>query len=140
MSATSATSGYNVTLAKGGTGTSGTAIAEVVGITGPGYSRNWIDATHLTSDSQAKEFVAGLIDGGEVSVDLNFLPANTTHKLITTDLVDGSKDAYAITWNDASTTTWSFTAGVSGFNPSAPKDDRLSATATFKLSGIITIA
>lgn len=134
MPATAATSGFSTVIKKGAT-----AIAEVAGITGPGISRNAIDATHLNSPSQAKEFIAGLIDAGEVSLDLNWLPSDATHAALFNDLMAGTKDTYSIVWPNAGPTTWTFTALVTAFSPTAPKDDRLSASATLKLSGTISI-
>ena len=98
MAATSATSGFNTVLKKGTT-----ALGEVSDLNGPSESRNWIDATHLTSDNQAKEYVAGLIDSGQVTGTLNFLPGNATQAALRTDMLAGTKDSYSLTFPDAAT-------------------------------------
>ena len=133
MAATSATSGFNTVLKKGTT-----ALGEVSDLNGPSESRNWIDATHLTSDNQAKEYVAGLIDSGQVTGTLNFLPGNATQAALRTDMLAGTKDSYSLTFPDAATTVFSFTAGVAAVAPAAPKDGVLACSFTLQISGIIT--
>lgn len=45
----------------------GTSLTGVTDITPPSASRGTIDVTHLGSADHAKEYAAGLIDGGEMS-------------------------------------------------------------------------
>lgn len=133
MTATAATSGYSCTFKKGSTAT-----AEVTNITGPGMSRNMIDATHLTSPDQVKEYIAGLIDGGQVTLDLNWLPTDATQLAFLTDFLAGTTQSYSIVWSDAGPTTWAFSGKVQAISPTAPKDDRLSATVTIQLTTKVT--
>lgn len=118
------------------------AVAEIVSVTPPQLVRDTIDATHAESTEKWREFIPGLRDGGEVSLEMNFVPdgAGTTKMLATfnSDSVvtcriifpDGDADASPIT-----ATIWSFTGFCTGFAPTAPFDNKMSATATFKLSG-----
>src|SRR5690348_4350861 len=134
MTATIATSGFGtlLQLSDGGGTPVYTSIAEQVQITGPGLSRNWIDATHMESADQAKEFVAGLIDIGDVTVDCNLLPANTTQSGLVTKLqatAASTKFDWRIVWPDfgassftgtvdTSTDTW--TTLAHGWNTAQP--------------------
>ena len=54
-----------------------TTLAEVTNITPPKMSRDTVDATHEESPGAWREFIAGLKDGGDVSLDLNFIPGGT---------------------------------------------------------------
>ncbi len=128
----SATKGAGCLFKKGST-----TIAEVTAINGPGLTRDTFNVTHMESTWQ--DHIAGLPDGGEVSLDLNFLPANTTQTLLHNDLTATSQ-TYNLLFTDAATTTWTMTALVTGMSPAAPVDGKLSATATFKLSGAVTFS
>lgn len=116
-----------------------TTIVEVANITGPGLKRDMLDVTNQDSSSSYREFIAGLKDGGEVSFDINFQPAIATHQAILTDFGDGSSDAYSIVWSDGATTTWTFNAIVSGFEPEAAVDGHLVAHVTLKCTGAPTL-
>ena len=50
-------------------------VAEVTSITPPGMSRDTVDVTHLESPDKFKEYIAGLADGGDASISLNYKPA-----------------------------------------------------------------
>lgn len=112
-----------------------TAIAEVVSVTPPSLSRDAIDATHSQSPEKWREFIPGLRDGGEVTLEVNFIP----NGLGTTQILDtfNSDDRInaRINFPDSPVTTWEFTAFITAFEPDAPFDDKMSASVTFKLSG-----
>ena len=52
--------------------TSFTAVGNVVNITGPNQSRDAIDISTMDSPSKFKEFIPGLLDAGEITVDINY--------------------------------------------------------------------
>ena len=56
-----------------------TTIARVEDLDGPSRSRDSIEATHLRSPKQHKEFMAGLMDGGEVNFTIQFDPRDPSH-------------------------------------------------------------
>src|SRR5687768_227094 len=62
-------------------GTTYEVIANVTNISGPSRSRETIDVTAHDSPDQYMEFIGGLKDGGEVSLDINYDPSETTHDL-----------------------------------------------------------
>lgn len=110
-------------------------IAEVVSITPPQLSRDAIDATHSQSPEKWREFIPGLRDGGEVTLEVNFIPAGIgTTQILNTFNSDDPVNA-RINFPDSPVTTWTFTAFITSFEPDAPFDDKMSATVTFKLSG-----
>ena len=112
-----------------------TTIAEVTSISGPGMTRDTIEVSHMESPSGAKEFVGGMTDAGEVTIEMNFLPANSTQKDFAAELYSGTADSYSIVWADA---TWTFTAFCTGLDPTGGVGTALTATATFKLTGFPT--
>lgn len=115
-----------------------TAIANITNLQGPGLSRNTIDVTAHDSPSKYMEFIGGLIDAGEVSVDVNYNPA--VHDTLVNDLEDDDPRNYQIVFPDPAATTWGIAAVMTGFEPSAPVDDKLAATLTLKVSGKPTIS
>lgn len=115
-----------------------TAIANVTSIEGPGMERETIDVTAHDSANGYMEFVGGLKNGGEVSVELNYDPA--THDALVADLEDTEPRNYQLVFPDPAATTWTFAAILTEFTPEAPYDDKLAASLTFQVSGKPTIA
>jgi hypothetical protein len=66
-----------------------TTIARVVDLDGPTRNRESIEATHLRSPDQHKEFMPGLMDGGEVNFSVQFDPRDASH-----DAATGLEAAY----------------------------------------------
>lgn len=119
-----------------------TTIAEVTGFDGPSVEAAEIEVTSL--QSTAKEFIAGLKDNGEISINLNFVPRNAQHKQLIADITSGEKRNYQIDWNDltgaeTSSTLWTFEAFVKGLPVSASPDAALTGTATLRVTGDVTV-
>lgn len=119
-----------------------TTIAYVTNIEGPGLSADTIDVTSHGSTDGYRQFVQGLKDAGEVSLELNFDPDAATHVNASGGLAyeyeQGTESNYKITFPD--TTVWTFPGIVTGLSPSAPMDGKLSAAVTIKVSGKPTLA
>lgn len=77
------------------------AVAEVRDIGGPEISVDPVNLTSLDSTGAAKEFVAGLVDGGELSMGLVLTKAEYVilHALI----LSRASCNWKITWPDTST-------------------------------------
>ena len=122
----------------------GTTVAEVTDLSPPGLSRDTFELTHHQSPNGWREFGKSLKDGGEVSATINYIPTETTHALATGILGDLSNNTTIATWSivfpDTGATTWTFPGILTGFNPKAPIDDKLSADITIKISGQPTLA
>lgn len=139
--ATSARIGYG-TLFASGNGASPeifTTLGEVTAITPPGWARDTVDATHEQSPGAHREFIAGLADAGEVSMDINFVPGGAaTAALEAEKALTGSSAAInrRITFPDGSYMT--FVGILTAVEPDAPIDDKMSASVTLKVSGVPT--
>ena len=120
-----------------------TTIAEVYDISGPSFALDPIEVTHHTSTDGWREFVGGLLDGGEVTFSINFAPAGATHSYssgLIEDMVDRTVRNFQLIFPDVGATEWEFAALVTAFEPKEPIDDRLSADVTLKISGKPTLA
>lgn len=115
-------------------------IAQVVSIGGPTLTRETIDSTHQASTGRWREFIAGLQDAGEITVELLFDPDNTGHIDLRSDLAVDALHKYRISFPDATPTTVTVDALVTRFEPRAPLDEKLTATVTLKISGAPTWA
>jgi len=107
-------------------------VAELTNISGPSVSVDPIDVTSHDTSDKFREFVAGLKDGGEISVEGNLI-SSTQGNVILSNIASGSVVAVVITFPSGIT----FTAQgfATGFEPGAPHDDKLSFTATIKITG-----
>lgn len=115
------------------------AIAEVTNVGGPGMSMDTVDITSHGSAGGWKEYAGGLLDGGEIKLELNFLPGNTSQQSLSTALSARSKKNFKLVFPDTPATTWSFAAFVTNFEPSAPVDGKLGASVTLKITGQPTL-
>jgi predicted secreted protein len=78
MARTNATRGRNAVFGiEGETPGTYVAVAEVTSIRPPSWSRDAVEATHLTSDDDYKEFIAGIKEAGEAQMTLNWVPSAT---------------------------------------------------------------
>jgi len=114
------------------------AIAEVASITGPNLTRDVVDATNLSSTGGYREFISGFRDGGEVSIELNFTLDGYDDLKI--DLESDSSHNYKIVLPDTGETTFEFTAFITALGVAVPAGDKVTATATFKITGQVTLS
>lgn len=99
------------------------------------------EATHLKSPGRRKEFKAGLIDGGEFTASLNYVPGSATDLLLTNAKVLGTTRKIKIVVPDESGTgaaDWNMI--VSGFVKRYAPDTMtpggvITATAVFRVTG-----
>jgi hypothetical protein len=116
-----------------------TTIANCVSWSGPTTENPEIDVTSLTST--AKEFIGGLIDYGELSLELSFDPNNATHQQLFTDMeaspptVTGWRIQFV---NPTINFYWS--AFVKSFSISGEVDGKISGSLTLRLSGARTVS
>ena len=132
--------GFGVQLKRGDgeEGETFTPLADITNLSGPGLSRETLDVTSHGSPNGWMEFLGGLKDPGEVSVDINYQP--DLHDVLVDDFDDVEPRNYQIVFPDAAATTWTFGAIITGFEPESPYDDKAAASLTFKVTGKPTIS
>lgn len=137
---TNAKIGWGATL-KMGTPTTLTAVAELTKISLPNSQTAEQEATHFASPSRRREFIAGLIDDGTGTFEMNLDPGSTTDAGIRAALSDGIARPYEIQIPTTSG-TWKVTGNfiVKGYERNVPIDDRMTAVMTVRFTGAATEA
>lgn len=107
-------------------------IGEITDISGPELSKDTIDVTSMDSAGW-KEFIASLKDGGEVSLEMNF--TREAYDTLYSDFLSDDLQAYEIVVNDDEGTTINFDGLVTSLGISVPVADKVSSSATIKVSG-----
>jgi predicted secreted protein len=105
-------------------------VAQVTDIQGPGLGADNLDVTAHDSASQWTEGVDGLKSIGEMTLSLIFDPAAASHVSKWTALDSRSYEVFRLTFPDSGSTIYAFRAFVTGFEPTAPVDERLAANVT----------
>ncbi|MEU4386573.1 phage tail tube protein [Promicromonospora sp. NPDC023805] len=118
------------------------AIANVSDLSGPSRSRDAIEVTAHDSPNQYREFVKGLKDGGEVTLTLNYDPANNTHKALDADFEEDALRGYQIVVlpGESDEHTWTINGLITNLSDAFPIDDRMEREVTLKISGKPTLA
>jgi predicted secreted protein len=109
-----------------------TAIGNVTNVSGPEIERETYDVTAHDSVSGWREFIGGLKDGGEVSIEVNYDPRK--HDDLVADFEDAVPRDYKLVFPDG-LGEWALKLILTGFSQEAPVDGQLSAELTFKVSG-----
>ncbi|MFO7905800.1 MAG: phage tail tube protein [Pirellulaceae bacterium] len=113
-----------------------TVIPEIKTFSGPGGSATVIDVTDL--QSAAKEKRMGLQDEGQLTFDINYIPADTEHAALRTARADQAETNFEMVFTDDPETTWAFSAFVTGFSVSGGVDGVVEASVTLEITGAIT--
>lgn len=118
-----------------------TTIANVTSISGPSRERESIETTAHDSADQYREFVPGLKDGGEISLDLNYDPTSETIGALDDDFEDQQVRNYQIVILPGTEDehTWDFAGFLTSLGDEFPHDDKMTRTATVKISGKPTL-
>jgi hypothetical protein len=108
------------------------ALAEVTSVSWPNMARDSVDASHMESPNRYREFIPGMVDPGEMSVEFNFIPGNTSHHNLLMELELPETLSRRIV---KGARTFEFRAFLTGLEMSAAVGDKQTGTATFKLTG-----
>src|SRR5690625_5864085 len=87
-----------------------------------------INVTNMQSPNRRREFIGGLIEGGEITVELNFAPNDSTHQLLVAEQTAGTPSEHKVTFPDGVTLT--VEAIVTSVSWNAPVDDKMSLSFT----------
>ncbi len=99
-----------------------------------GGSASVIDVTDL--DSDAKEKMIGLADEGQVTLTLNYLPADPGQVALEEARLSGELSEFVITMRNG--TVFSFSAAVLSFEKSGGVDAVITGSVTLEVSGLVT--
>lgn len=111
-------------------------IANVTNIGGPERTRETIDVTAHDSPGGWMQFLGGLKDGGEISLDINYDPSESTH-----DLDDDFDDAVPRNYRiiilpeTDDEHTWQIAGIMTNCGDEFPYDDKMARSMTIKVSG-----
>lgn len=121
-------------------------LVELSEVTSVGFPQDEADeheVTHLKSPGRRKEFIQGLIDGGEFTATLNYVPGGATDLLLTAAKETGDTRKAKIIIPDESgtgTADWNMVFSVfvkryapDSMEPNAP----ISATVVFRVTGAV---
>lgn len=142
MSKEYAAKGTQLQMGDGGSPTENfTAIAQVEDINGIALALDTAETTHHAS--AAKEFVATVIDGGEVSLSIVWDPGEATHKNasggLSYQLLQKILRNFKLVFPDVANSVISFAGFVVGFEPEAPVKGALKAKLKIRVSGLPTL-
>src|SRR5690625_7740169 len=87
-------------------GSTFTALGEVVNIEGGSDDTDLIDVTHMQSPNRRREFIGGLIECGEITVELNFAPKVSTHQRLVAEQTAETTSEHKGTFADGVTQTF----------------------------------
>jgi len=131
MAASAAVNGFGAVFAYISSGSTYTDLAEVLSVTPPSISVETIDATHMGSDDGFREYIASLKDGGEVTVNLNYVEASAT--LLQT-LVLAGVETFKVTFPGSSTFVFNGIPTAFAFDD-VVIDDKIAMSLTIKVTG-----
>lgn len=120
-------SGFGTTLS----GSVTSSVSQITSISIPGVSVDDLDVTTMASANAFREFIAGLKDAGELSVELLYEKSAYDAQLAA---VGGAAETWTVTFPDESIFTCSGYIKAAG-QVEAPMDGPMTSSLTIKLSG-----
>lgn len=117
-------------------------ISNVMAVTPPSPTVETIDTTTHSSPGAVREFIAGLIDSGEGSIRINWIPGNAAEVALDAALAARAVEPFRINV-PAETDTRDYIGNcvITGFEKDeVVVDDKMTAVLTVKASGLITKA
>lgn len=106
-------------------------IAEITNVTPPSDTSDTPDATHMQSPNRTREFIDGLADPGEASLEMNLVPGSVSDRYLMAS--KGKRKWCRITFPNG--VQLLFTGIRQGYEKEVPLDDKMTATLTIKVSG-----
>lgn len=115
-------------------------IAEVTSIGGPSMAVDMLDATSHDSPNTFREFKAGVVKAGEITIEGHFIAGDTLGQIaFKTDAQARTSRSCFLVMPVSTTAAWSFTAMVNSLDYTYPYDEKLSFTATITITGKPTL-
>lgn len=109
-------------------------IGEVTNLGGIEMTADTVEMTSHDSADRYREFVQGLRDAGEITIEGNHVPADAGQAEIMTQFNADAAVPATIVFADGS--DWSASVIVTAYKPAdSPVDDKLAFTTTWKVTG-----
>jgi hypothetical protein len=128
----------NTSASTAGTTVGGALIGQVVAFNGPSGSAAKVDVTNLASTG--KEYLMGLRDEGDISMDVIYDPADVGHAQMFADRGSRTKRGWIIKVSTGGSTSGQKLGGqgfCTGFAVSGAVDDAVKATITIAITGAV---
>ena len=111
-------------------------IGEVTDFSGPGGQAAVIDVSHLGSTAREKRI--GLRDEGQMTLGVNFLPADTAQVALRADRATRTMRKCVIKFNDSASYYAIFDAYCSGFSISGGVDQKVAGQVVLEIANAVT--
>ena len=116
-------------------------IGNIMSISGPDQSRDTIDTSTMDSAAKWREFISGMLDAGEITMEVNYDgasggDANTLQARLVADI-----EQWTITFNDVgaeAASKYVVDGFVTALGTATPFDDKITQSVTIKLTGAAT--
>lgn len=105
-------------------------LAEILNGKWTGYERKSIDTSHMGTTTAMTFTPGSLADPGQLECEILF-DAGTKPP------INSAAESVTVTYSDAS--TWAASGFMTNFDWESPLEDRMTATATIKFSGDVTV-
>lgn len=118
-------------------GSSWTEVDEVFGLTPPAAAISNPVATHMQSPNSAAEKIPGkIIDYGQTTLTINWLPGSAADVLIRGLVTGGATFMVRETFPNG--VTWTVSGLIASMTPATPMDDRMTCDITIDVTGALT--
>lgn len=123
---------------------SGTAIGNIMSVTGPNQTRDPIEISTMDSTSKWREFIPGMLDAGEITVELNYDGSSGGNANGLSVQLTASAYTWTVNFNDATNTVltnqsqWRCSGIVTSLGHAIRFDDKISQSLTIKPTGAPT--
>jgi hypothetical protein len=114
-------------------------VGQIMDVGPPSPTRDIIDVTSSSSPDMARQFIAGLIDYGEASFEMNWEPGSAADTLLRGISLERLPRTYQMRWTQMTPdVTITFAGYLTAYERSSPMDDKMTATVTIKVTGAPT--
>ena len=114
-------------------------LLQVYSIGGPSLGADTAELSDHESAKFYREFANTFRDGGELTLGFRFDPSEAGQSEANNGLLDifegDAPTSWTITWPNTAGSTWTFSAFITGYEPTADFDADLDLSVTLKLTG-----
>jgi len=102
-----------------------------------GQTRDVVDISTMASTGKFKEYIAGMADAGELTVEVNYDgTTSTVAAALQADYAGGTVGDWTITLPGTAASVFACSGLISNLGTAIPKDDKITQSITIKLSGV----